>query len=530
MTYQLSAGSCRLFQTCTPEDVDVFNTEHTVQFLSIKKVGNTNSGPDRYRIIMSDGVHYMQAMLATQLNQLVQDNVITKCTVATIEKLTCNYVQDKRLIIILITGDRDFAYALSILRLRCYRIVLLTLANAHPSLTMQASVCYDWVNEVVDVVDSPKSQPGITGRAGQGVNDPRNESLADSVSSVASTIRRSPQLEDGIKNEEPIDITNYLSGRTHLRQPSQSSSTSTYNPQLVPLERSREGASTASHVSSCSMHSPPATIRNTSALLPFPSTLCTPPQSTSRGSLMASAPKSLLAPSAVANTTYVWTTSQDISIPAQPNVQSTLSLADRDRSSVLLDRDIVIEGGLAPRPPSPRPASAPSLLSSPTPFLLQPPQPMLKPPSIALPLPSQPPQSPQAPQPCTPSATVSVAATIKTTPQIVTISTNISTPSTSLPKPTTVASAVEDPPLSSPIFAVLVDALQNHRLKGTLRPLRSTIAIQIAKDGVTYRNAGVDRFSQYAALALKRGIIELGGSEGTAWISLRPGWGKANLS
>src|SRR5271169_3817087 len=97
MGFQLSAGSCQLLQNATPEDVDVFNTQHTVQFLSIKKVGNqVASTPDRYRIIMSDGIHYMQAMLATQLNGMVKENTIGKNTVAVLEKLTCNYVQDKR--------------------------------------------------------------------------------------------------------------------------------------------------------------------------------------------------------------------------------------------------------------------------------------------------------------------------------------------------------------------------------------------------------------------------------------------------
>ena len=38
---------------------------------------------------------------------------------------------------ILISGNRDFAYALSILRLRNYRIVLITLSNAYPSLRAQ---------------------------------------------------------------------------------------------------------------------------------------------------------------------------------------------------------------------------------------------------------------------------------------------------------------------------------------------------------------------------------------------------------
>ncbi|KAJ3512356.1 hypothetical protein NLJ89_g3567 [Agrocybe chaxingu] len=419
--------------------------------------------------------------------------------------------------IILITGDRDFAYALSILRLRRYHVVLLTLANAHPSLTMQASVCYDWVSEVIDVVNSPKSQSGITGRAGQGVNDPRNESPADSASSgVGSTVRRTPQLEDGIRIEEPIDFTNYLSGYTRLRQPLQSSNT--YNPQLVSLERSREDTSTANHVRSQPVSSPPATIRNASALLPFPSTLCTPQQSMSRFPLIASAPKCSSAPPAAVNTTTTWTPSQDISVPAQPNVQSTLALADRDRTPVLLDTDIVVEGISAPRPP---PASAPSLLPSPPPFLPQSPQPALKPPSIAPPLPS--PKPPQSPQPCTSSATFNVAATIRTTPQTAMITANTPMLSTGPLKPTTVALAIEEPGTVPQIFAILVDALQNHRLKGILRPLRSTIAVEISKNGATYRNAGVVKFSQYVALAQQRGIIDLGGSDGADWISLRPG-------
>ena len=98
MSHQLSAGSCKLLQSATPDDTQVFESEHTLQFLSIKKVGNTGNpnAPERYRIIMSDGIHYMQAMLATRLNGMVQDNAIGRNTIAVIEKLTCNYVQEKR--------------------------------------------------------------------------------------------------------------------------------------------------------------------------------------------------------------------------------------------------------------------------------------------------------------------------------------------------------------------------------------------------------------------------------------------------
>ena len=49
--------------------------------------------------------------------------------------------------IVLISGDRDFAYALSTLRLRRYHIVLITLSNAHQSLTARASLCFNWISD-----------------------------------------------------------------------------------------------------------------------------------------------------------------------------------------------------------------------------------------------------------------------------------------------------------------------------------------------------------------------------------------------
>jgi len=97
---QLSAGICLRLSSAQQADEELFNAEHTVQFVSIKKVtpATTTSNPsiDRYRIIFSDGEHYLQAMLATQLNGLVHSNAIGRNTVAIIEKLTGNYVQGKR--------------------------------------------------------------------------------------------------------------------------------------------------------------------------------------------------------------------------------------------------------------------------------------------------------------------------------------------------------------------------------------------------------------------------------------------------
>lgn len=60
--------------------------------------------------------------------------------------------------IILITGDRDFAYALSILKHRRYQVVLVTLPNAHASLVHQASICFDWAKDVINQLETWNSQ------------------------------------------------------------------------------------------------------------------------------------------------------------------------------------------------------------------------------------------------------------------------------------------------------------------------------------------------------------------------------------
>ncbi|KAG1756344.1 uncharacterized protein EDB91DRAFT_1260389 [Suillus paluster] len=88
---QLSSGICRRLNEAPQEEIDQLASGHTVQLLSVKKVG-----PD----IKLDHPH-RQAMLATQLNDLVTTGEINKNTVVIIDKLACNFVQDKRLIIIL---------------------------------------------------------------------------------------------------------------------------------------------------------------------------------------------------------------------------------------------------------------------------------------------------------------------------------------------------------------------------------------------------------------------------------------------
>ncbi|TFY68934.1 hypothetical protein EVJ58_g724 [Rhodofomes roseus] len=65
--------------------------------------------------------------------------------------------------IILISGDRDFVYAVSVLCLRQYRLIVLAPHAAHASLKAQASVVYSWP---ADVVPEAPSADGAKSRSG----------------------------------------------------------------------------------------------------------------------------------------------------------------------------------------------------------------------------------------------------------------------------------------------------------------------------------------------------------------------------
>lgn len=104
-TPQLTAGLCmRVHSVKDDEDTEeLCNSRPTLQFLSIKKVGPGQNGADRYRVIVSDGEYFLQAMLATQVNEYIESGRLIKHSVAVIDKFTCNPVGEGkgRLLIIL---------------------------------------------------------------------------------------------------------------------------------------------------------------------------------------------------------------------------------------------------------------------------------------------------------------------------------------------------------------------------------------------------------------------------------------------
>lgn len=72
--------------------------------MDIKRLNAQTTGQasaDRFRMLISDGVHYMQAMLATQLNALVISEEIAARSVVRLDEFICNNVHDRQIAIIL---------------------------------------------------------------------------------------------------------------------------------------------------------------------------------------------------------------------------------------------------------------------------------------------------------------------------------------------------------------------------------------------------------------------------------------------
>lgn len=75
-----------------------------VQVCELKKISQPNAKPDappRYRLAISDGVHFQQAMLATQLNTLIDQGAIALNTLIKLHDFICNKLHKKRILIIL---------------------------------------------------------------------------------------------------------------------------------------------------------------------------------------------------------------------------------------------------------------------------------------------------------------------------------------------------------------------------------------------------------------------------------------------
>ena len=404
--------------------------------------------------------------------------------------------------IVLISGDRDFAYALSILRFRRYRIVLITHSNAHQSLRAQASTSFDWVSEVLEPVDPALSNQPTSPRRGKISSPPAHDkfhpdSMGHNRHNPSSSLFQESYDE---KSANSVQFMNSFQDETctEIQVPRTPCKHDAKHDSLPPyLERqlaaSSMGLNNGPETPTRAVHSPVGschTYPNGSMQTPLTTTACSSESNLSsrislnQARLSQALQESRHMPAEASCRLDLLCGNQQLNhesspITHQPGSPSPIN-ATQPLSSV--DRMVVDDnhpGSLLGQSPA---ANVTAKVTTPTPTLIP------------------------------PSSTLS-SATLSATAQI---SSNRRQPTSSI--------AVPDK------FKILIRCLKSHRSRGILSSLRSKISSEIAQNGTTYSQAGVSTFSEYVVMAEKAGIVELGGSESTGWIALKAPWYNARLS
>ncbi|KAK0240328.1 NYN domain-containing protein [Armillaria nabsnona] len=338
--------------------------------------------------------------------------------------------------IVLITGDRDFAYAVAVLRLRQFHVVVISpsVPSPHASLTAHASMCIDWNTAIMQKIGLEASTP-------QAVLPDRTKTESPPCPPNSAPAASPPT--------QPVKI-----GTADSPQSSQAKSPSpvpTNPPKPTPLDtnnRSRSADPIRRTQTPDSMDSSTPAPTYTAHPLPVTQVPLQPPDQVPQSGQLH------------CNQTYTPS-------PQTPGVNHL------QRAQPVRNLSTPVQF----------PSIAPGYIAT---------SPILVPPAV--------------------SGLTPVASTL---------------PSISTPRPVQTPEMVlsvshKVPP---PRFLGLVRLLEVHRLNGTSRPFRSTIAIELVKlDKAIYKKAGVEKFGQFVSLAESEGIVELGGKEGGAWIGLRTDW------
>jgi hypothetical protein len=424
--------------------------------------------------------------------------------------------------IVLISGDRDFAYGLAMLRLRRYRVVLITLSNAHPSLRAQASLCFDWISDVLEHVDPSLSHQPIPLRHGKASSPPSHHKF--DLESNGDKPLRYPSQGSYDEKSSGVEFMNYFQDAKRHRENSLTPLKHDARQDFLPpdLDQSQRQPTVSSVVSNTFCKGPETSAR----------VICSPVASschtygTETPVTMTSRNSNSSKPSLDPNTSF-GSTSKLASLPsgfsALSAVRGSANLVQNDVARV--PKPVSFESVLQILRAEPD-SQGSSVLSR---------QGACKPQSVlsfgqmnddgdngsdVAHLDICPP----------PNVTSSLSASV---PSFMPLSSlNNSTASSVAQSSVEAASPLQPPtcPLVPDKFKILVRCLKAHRSHGRIRLLRSKIALEIACNGTTYRRAGVLKFSQYVAMAAQAGIVELGGSGLVAWIALREPWCNASLS
>ena len=91
---QLTAGVCDGIASSTNPQDPVWSTSPVLQFVQAKSVETGEQ--TRWRTVISDGVHVMQAMVVTQLNHMFENGDVGKGSIVRVERFALNKIQNRR--------------------------------------------------------------------------------------------------------------------------------------------------------------------------------------------------------------------------------------------------------------------------------------------------------------------------------------------------------------------------------------------------------------------------------------------------
>lgn len=72
-----------------------------LQIADIRLVNTVQNTTERYRMLLSDGTHLQQAMLATQMNHIIKSGKLQKGSIVQLTEFICNLIQNRKIIIVI---------------------------------------------------------------------------------------------------------------------------------------------------------------------------------------------------------------------------------------------------------------------------------------------------------------------------------------------------------------------------------------------------------------------------------------------
>ncbi|KAJ4779252.1 Replication A 70 kDa DNA-binding subunit [Rhynchospora pubera] len=96
MAHQLTSGAVAVISEGGGEGM-----QPVLQISDVRQVSTAQNTTERYRMLLSDGAHTQQAMLATQLNSLVKEGNLQAGSIVRLNEYICNEIQGRRIIIVI---------------------------------------------------------------------------------------------------------------------------------------------------------------------------------------------------------------------------------------------------------------------------------------------------------------------------------------------------------------------------------------------------------------------------------------------